>query len=407
MYEGITYDLLLQRMLDVVSAHDANLDTREGSVAWLGVAPAAVELQNLYLALDTVLQEAFADTASREYLVLRAAERGLAPYSATPATLKMEVTPPTVELPMSARFSTDSLNYAVTNALGNGGYEVTCETAGEAGNTYGPSLVPLDFVDGLETCKITGILVPGEDAEDTEVFRRRYFDSLNAQAFGGNRVDYIEKADAIPGVGGVRVYRAWNGNLKPADMIPPEETEAWIKGLSGVPEPVKLWLDAVYAAAAKKQLTTGGTVKIVIIDSEFAAPSTTLIQQVQDAIDPESAAGEGVGIAPIGHVVKVYGVENATVNLSFSLSFQKGWSWEDVKPHATKAVQDYFGELAQSWSGQDQPLVVRVSQVESRVLALDGVLDIAGTQINGAAENCELPADHIPVLGSVEHQPQR
>ena len=47
------------------------------------------------------------------------------------------------------------------------------------------------------TCTITALLIPGEDEEDTEVFRQRYFNSLNAQAFGGNRIDYIEKVNEM------------------------------------------------------------------------------------------------------------------------------------------------------------------------------------------------------------------
>ena len=78
MYEHITYEGLIKRMMDRVLASNKNLDSREGSLLWYGQAPAAVELQNLYIALDTVLRETFADTASREYLILRAKERGLA-----------------------------------------------------------------------------------------------------------------------------------------------------------------------------------------------------------------------------------------------------------------------------------------------------------------------------------------
>lgn len=332
MYENITYALLLNRMLEKALSINNNLDTREGSLVWLGNAPAAVELQNLYIQLDTVLNETFADTASRDYLILRAAERGLSPYAATPAVLELSITPTSLYLPMNTRFSIGDLNYYVSADRGNGKYEITCETTGEAGNDYGATVIPIEYVDGLETCTITALLIPGEDEEDTEVFRQRYFNSLNAQAFGGNRIDYIEKVNAIPGVGGVKVYRAWNSDIRPAELVPPEGTSEWISGLSGVPEAVKSWLDTVYAAANNSKLTVGGTVKLVVIDSTFAEPSEPLVELVQTTIDPLQNAGEGVGIAPIGHVVKVYGVENETVNLSFTLTYQQEWGWEDVKP---------------------------------------------------------------------------
>lgn len=402
MYEAQTYESILARMLQKALSINSNLDTREGSLVWYGDAPAAVELQNLYIALDTVLNETFADTATRPYLILRAAERGLSPQPASPAILQMAITPTTLFLPLNTRFSIGELNYYVSADRGSGNYELTCETAGEAGNNYTGTVIPIEYVDGLETCKITSVLVPGEDEEDTELFRQRYLNSLNAQAFGGNQIDYIEKVNAIPGVGGVKVYRAWNGDLKPANMIPPKEAEAWIKGLSGVPEPVKLWLDTVYAAAKNNMFTVGGTVKLVVINSTFTVPSPTLVEQVQTAVDPLQNAGEGVGIAPIGHVVRVEGVQEETVDLGFALYYQRGWSWEDVSGYVTEAINGYFLELAQSWADQDEALVVRISQVESRLLGITGILDIANTKINGEAANCTLTLDHIPVLGTIE-----
>lgn len=401
MYEAQTYESILARMLQKALSINSNLDTREGSLVWYGDAPAAVELQNLYIALDTVLNETFADTATRSYLILRAAERGLSPQPASPAILQMAITPTTLFLPLNTRFSIGELNYYVSADRGSGNYELTCETAGEAGNNYTGTVIPIEYVDGLETCKITSVLVPGEDEEDTELFRQRYLNSLNAQAFGGNQIDYIEKVNAIPGVGGVKVYRAWNGDLKPANMIPPKEAEAWIEGLSGVPEPVKLWLDTVYAAAKNNMFTVGGTVKLVVINSTFTVPSPTLVEQVQTAVDPLQNAGEGVGIAPIGHVVRVEGVQEETVDLGFALYYQRGWSWEDVSGYVTEAINGYFLELAQSWADQDEALVVRISQIESRLLGITGILDIANTTINEKAANHTLALDHIPVLGSL------
>lgn len=401
MYEAQTYESILARMLQKALSINSNLDTREGSLVWYGDAPAAVELQNLYIALDTVLNETFADTATRPYLILRAAERGLSPQPASPAILQMAITPTTLFLPLNTRFSIGELNYYVSADRGSGNYELTCETAGEAGNNYTGTVIPIEYVDGLETCKITSVLVPGEDEEDTELFRQRYLNSLNAQAFGGNQIDYIEKVNAIPGVGGVKVYRAWNGDLKPANMIPPKEAEAWIEGLSGVPEPVKLWLDTVYAAAKNNMFTVGGTVKLVVINSTFTVPSPTLVEQVQTAVDPLQNAGEGVGIAPIGHVVRVEGVQEETVDLGFALYYQRGWSWEDVSGYVTEAINGYFLELAESWADQTEPLVVRISQIESRLLGISGILDIANTKINDEASNFTLELDHIPVLGSI------
>ena len=44
-------------------------------------------------------------------------------------------------------------------------------------------------------------LIPGEDEESDDAPSRRYFESLESQAFGGNIADYKNKVELLPGVG--------------------------------------------------------------------------------------------------------------------------------------------------------------------------------------------------------------
>ena len=90
MYENTTYEVILQRMLDRVPD---KFDKREGSVIWDTHSPTAIELQILYLELDVILKEAYGDSASREFLILRCKERGIYPHEATKAVLKGVFTP--------------------------------------------------------------------------------------------------------------------------------------------------------------------------------------------------------------------------------------------------------------------------------------------------------------------------
>ena len=46
-------------------------------------------------------------------------------------------------------------------------------------------------------------------------------------------------------------------------------------------------------------------------------------------------------------------------------------------------------------------LVVRVSQIETRLLELDGVIDVGDTALDGVQGNKTLGADEIPVRGDV------
>ena len=95
----------------------------------------------------------------------------------------------------------------------------------------------------------------------TEDLRQRYFDSFEEKAFGGNVRDYLEKTNAIPGVGSTKVTRVWNTNIHPADMIPTAKVKTWYEGVvETLDEEVALWLSSVFLAAQEKKLTTGGTV---------------------------------------------------------------------------------------------------------------------------------------------------
>lgn len=340
----MTFEDILERMLDKVPD---DVDKREGSIIYDALAPCAAELAQMYVELEQFENECFADTASREFLVRRAAERGIAPTEATHAVLSAQFVG--TDAPIGSRFSLGGLNYAVTAQN-----TVTCETAGTEGNKHFGRMLPIDYIEGLESAEITALLIPAEDEEDTEAFRKRYLDGLSSAAFGGNIADYKAKVMSLDGVGGVKVYPVWNG---------------------------------------------GGTVKLVILDSTYSAPSQELVGAVQTAIDP-TQDGQGVGIAPIGHIVTVTSASECAVSIAADITYQDGWSFEAAKEYITAAVDGYFEELASQWA-DSSCLIVRISQIETRILGCAGVLDITGTTLNGAAQNMQLAADEIPVRGEI------
>lgn len=398
MYEIMTYENILQRMLDKVPE---NIGKREGTLIYNALAPAAAELAILYIELEVARNEMFADTASKDYLIRRAAERGITPYPATHAILRGAFTPTSISIPTGARFHCNDFVYCVVEKISDGEYRMECEELGEAGNQAAGKLIPIDYIAGLETAELTEILIPGEDEEETEHLRKRYFDSLESQAFGGNVRDYLEKINAIPGVGGTKVTRVWNKDLRPAEMIPSVIVQAWYATVKPtLTGEVAAWLETVYDAALNRKLTTGGTVKLTILNSEFGVASDTLIQTVQQTVDPNEYAGEGYGIAPIGHLVTVVSVEPVTVDLELELVYQAGYSFDAVKESIQNAVDAYFRELNQTWA-DNEVLVVRISRLEGRILELEGILDITETKLNGEAKNLVLGENEIAIRGDI------
>lgn len=392
MYD-VTYNEILERMLSRVSD---KFDKREGSVIFDTHSPTALELQILYAELNTVLSEAYGDSASREYLILRCKERGITPYPATNAVLKGEFTPTDIDV-TGQRFNIGSMNYIVLEKITDGEYRVQCETPGIVGNQHLGTMIPIEYIEGLETAELTEILIPGEDEEETEDLRIRYFNSFKEKAFSGNVSDYLEKTNAIPGVGGTKVTRVWNRDIRPAEMIPSAKVKAWYEGIVGtLDQEVALWLSSVFMAAAEKQLTTGGTVLLTILNSDFGVASETLIQTVQQTIDPN--AGEGYGLAPIGHVVSVRSAESINITVKTNITFDVGYGWANLQSSINEVISNYLFELRRSWA--DNPyLVVRISQIETRLLGIKGIVDITNTRINNSGDNLTLGKYQVPIYG--------
>ena len=298
--------------------------------------------------MEYLIKNSYGDTAAREFLILLAKDRGLSPEPATKAVLQGEFTPTNIDV-TGKRFNIGEINYVVMEQITPGTYKVQCETEGVVGNQYLGDMIPMEYIDGLQTASLTSVLIPGEDEEDTEVFRQRYFDSFNEQSFGGNRADYMAKVKSIEGVGSCKVKRVWNGDIKPAEMIPSAAVQSWFKTFiqtAGLNQEVKDWLSVVYNAALLKKLTVGGTVHIVITDSDdYGEASSTLVQSVQQTLDPEENAGEGYGLAPIGHVVSVASASPVTIEIKTTVTFEEGHNWSNTKAAIEEAVNAYFLEL--------------------------------------------------------------
>ena len=69
IYEDMTYEVILDRMIERVVDSYPEIDTREGSIIYNALAPAALELAIMYTELDNAIAESFVDTASREYIL--------------------------------------------------------------------------------------------------------------------------------------------------------------------------------------------------------------------------------------------------------------------------------------------------------------------------------------------------
>jgi uncharacterized phage protein gp47/JayE len=212
-------------------------------------------------------------------------------------------------------------------------------------------------VDNWQGGDITEIIVAGLDDQDEEDFREEIKKTFQNFKFGGNKADYRDFINKIEGVGGCKPKRR-------------EKDSPW----------VNVW----------------------VISNTHEVPSTELVNSVQSVVDPEGNNGEGDGLAPICHSVKIYPVEGVDINVSAKVAFDDGYSANTSLEAIKSAVDGYLKSLRETWekNGFDS-MVVRLAQVEAKIISVEGVLDVTETTINGSAENITLDFKQIPVFGGV------
>ena len=375
--EQYTYDYLMQLALSFVPD---DRDKRQGSVIFDALAPfcqvlaaSAIQLRNFYT-------QTYAVTATGEDLDNRVAEQGMTRYAATNAVKKITLADDAgnpIYVPVGTRFSTVSdtspVNYMVTAQYQEDGfvvpgvYEATCEEPGTIGNEYSGNLINITFIQGLASANMSTTLIPARNEETDNELRERYFEALNQKAFGGNIADYRTKVEAITGVGAVQIYPVWNG---------------------------------------------GGTVKLSIVDPQYAPCSPEFVASVQEQIDPENAEGEtglGLGIAPIGHKVTVVTPTPVTIDVSAKISLRMGYNMGQVEQPIKDALKTYIQSLREDWADSNDMNMyycdVFLSRVSSAIVNVMGVANVTDVMLNGAAEDVALVQNgeiqQLPELGEV------
>ncbi|MBW7454665.1 baseplate J/gp47 family protein, partial [Paenibacillus sepulcri] len=260
-----------------------------------------------------------------------------------------------IDVPLGSRFSIDNVIMAVKDRMDAGIFRMESETAGAVGNQKFGSMLPIDYVQGLIRAELAEVLIPGEDEESDDALRQRYYEAVNEPAFGGNVADYKQKINALDGVGGTKVFPVWNG---------------------------------------------GGTVKCVVIASDWSVPSLELINEVQTIVDPAVNGGSGIGIVPIGHVVTITGANAISIDVDTTLTLANDVTIGQIRPDVEAVIAAYLQELRQDWANTTE-IFVRTAQIDARILTIPGIQDVTGSLLNGTAANVILVQDEIPVRGTV------
>lgn len=353
-YEDMTYEVILTRMMDRVTAEYPNLDTREGSIIFNALAPAAVELAIMYTEIDNAVKQSFVNTASRDYILVACEQVGMNidQFEASAGVHKGEFN---VEVEIGSRWNCDLYNYKVIDFLGMEGnyytYQMECESVGTNPNNQNGDLTPItDAPSDLSYAKVTACLIEGENETSDEDIKTAYFEYVRNTVSDGNVAQYKRWCNEYDGIGNAKIISLWNG---------------------------------------------ANTVKVSILSPSNRAATPELVAEFQEYLDPVdengNPTGMGDGVAPIGAFVTVTTAEEVPLTISATITFKEDYSDTSV---IDKALEDYFASIAY------EKTTVAYMTLGATILNVESVESIDNLLVNGGTQNITLGDEQIPVLGT-------
>lgn len=337
-----------------------NFDKREGSVIYNTLAPLCLELAEAYSQLDMLQDQTYLLTATGVNLDNRAYDYGIVREQATQAQRvgefkKYQIDPETgdfvldgngnkilvdMDIPVGSRFYVPDNENIVFEYIGliSGHKILQCESAGTGGNEHLGAIFPVNPISDLIEANIVDTYKYGQDEEDDESLRKKCLDSINNIAFGGNISDYIERVNAIDGVGNTKVFPAWNRN---------------------------------------------GGVLLSIVDPSFNPITNTFAENLKEQIDPTEYTGQGYGFAPIGHYVTITTPVQDSVDISLDVTLESGVEIGTVYDEIKGYIQDYFLNVRKNF-GQDNTLAIYRARIIEAVLQCDKVLNVTSVLLDSA-----------------------
>jgi len=337
MYEKYTYEYLLKRALDNVPS---DVDKRQGSIIYDALAPTCAELAQIYIELDSILNNFNVQTAFDKYALMRISEMGIERKKATPAIVLAQMYG-SFELKKDSRFNCDSLNYYYIGEKQENYYKLKCETSGTIGNIETGSLTPIENIKGLERADIIGVFEYGTDIEDIEELKKRYYSKLRNPLTSGNKYDYMNWTMEVNGVGACKVFPLANG---------------------------------------------AGTVKIVICNSEKSTAPESLINDVKNHIET---------LRPIGAAVYVVSAEMKKININANVNISSNAILQNVQDSFKQKVKKYFDDFSFDTSR------VSLSKIQNLLFDTDGVEDYENVKLNNTAASIILKDIEIPAIGNI------
>lgn len=360
MFEGNTYEVLLR---DVLENAPNDIDIRSGSIFYDAISGILIKVAKLYTDLELIFSLTQIDTASGEYLDMKASEYGVERHDAIKARYEAILSGNVTEY--NERFFYDGLYFVLIDNF------FEAEEPGVKYNNILPttSAVPVDSIPTLQSASFGKLIQHGTDVEDDESLRRRLKDKISGSGENGNRQHYKIWCESIDGVGKAKIYPLWNGpNTVKAVLINPNGLEC----IGDIVDKVQQYID----------------------------PNTQGLTTIVDGVIYNVGDGLGEGTANIGaHFTAVSAVKK-TIDLSVSVELASGADIIEAKQEIEYKISEYFKKQVMETPDSEE-VIIRFSAVGAIIADIESVVDYSSLKLNSTSENVPIDSDHTPVMGVI------
>ena len=236
------------------------------------------------------------------------------------------------------------------DVINSGNVPVIAVVAGNTGMVGSGAINDMPVtISGISACTNAEPTYGGYEEETDEALRERFYEAIRNPSGNGNRASYIAWAKEVTGVGDAKVFPLAQGT---------------------------------------------GTVDVVIIDSDMTPADASLVNEVQNYIDPNSS-GTGDGQAPIGAKCYVSSATGKSVNVSATVSKTGSADANVVLSNIKADITKYLASIAFNTTK------VSLAQIGNVILDAADVIDYEGLNLNGATTNVTVDEREVAVLGEV------
>lgn len=234
--------------------------------------------------------------------------------------------------------------------VNSGDVKVEAVEAGVSGNVGANSIINIPVtIPGITAVTNKDAFTNGYDEETDESLYSRYEFIVQHPYAPGNKSSYMSWAREVAGVGFVDVAPLENGP---------------------------------------------NTVSVYIVDENGKIPQQSLIDKVQEYIDPNSS-GTGEGIAPLGAHCTVKSSTAITINVEAKLTLSTGVVVADVQQDVEDKLNEYLLSIINTGKS------VSYAITGSDILDVDGIEDWTEFKLNTGTSNIQISKFSVAVLGSV------